>query len=71
MSFTCPRCGEQQETVEITKFGDAEPQYTLGRACNCPGPRCFACGVRLDIDDYCRNTRCYMVHRMIPIPLIA
>jgi hypothetical protein len=66
--FPCSRCGEQQEAVEITKFGDAEPRYTMGRACNCPGPRCFACGVRLREHGRCENLRCYMLNRIVPAP---
>jgi hypothetical protein len=66
--FPCPRCGQPQRVVEVTKCGDKERSFVLGMPCDCPGPRCFACGTRVDERGRCPSIDCYMLDNIVPIP---
>jgi hypothetical protein len=65
---TCERCGEPLHRINVTRPVDREPQYVLGEPCECPGPRCFACGTRIDDRGRCPNIDCYMLFNIVPIP---
>lgn len=67
---TCPRCDDEEDCLEVTNFGDMERKYVIGRPCECPGPRCFACHTRLD-GQLCDNRDCYMWRLVVPLPEYA
>jgi hypothetical protein len=69
--FTCERCGQQRETLNITAFGDREPRYALGLECDCPGPRCPFSHGRLDHHGRCADIDCFMWMQIIPLPEVA
>lgn len=65
----CERCDADLPRLDVTKFGDSEPQFVYGR-CDCPRPRCPFCAWAL-ITGKCMNIDCFMCTNVIPIPECA
>lgn len=65
--FPCERCGNPQDTVEVTSYGDPGPVY-LPTGCDCPRARCPFSHGPLDIEGRCSDVDCFMWFTVIPVP---